>query len=149
MVQGRVFALMEQDAQATSDVVSGTLNICSKAAHVLFDSGSSHSFISPAFANMLHMSSELLDCELWVSTPSSVILCAQWVYRSCVINIVGRDLVANLILLNMHNFDAILGMDWLLTHQAVVECFEKRVIFYIPGQSEFYFEGDRKVKPLI
>ena len=76
MVQGRVFALTEQDAQAATEVVSGTLNICSKAAHVLFDSSSSHSFISLAFAHMLHMSPELLDCELRVSTPSGVMLCA-------------------------------------------------------------------------
>ena len=33
----------------------------------------------------------------------------------------------------MHDFDAILGMDWLSTHHAVVECFEKRVISHIPG----------------
>ena len=69
MAQGRVFVLTEQDAQAAPDVVSGTLNVCSKAAHVLFDSGSSHSFVSLAFVDMLHMSPKLLDCELWVSTP--------------------------------------------------------------------------------
>ena len=57
------------------------------------------------------MSPELLDCELRVNTPSGVMLCAQWVYRSCVINIVVRDLVADLILLHMHDFDAILGID--------------------------------------
>ena len=89
-------------------MILGTLNICSKVAHVLFDFGSSHPFISPAFADILHTSYELLDCELWVSTPSGVMLCAQWVYRSCVINIAGRDLVADLY---MHDFDAILGMD--------------------------------------
>ena len=133
MVQGRVFALTEQDAQVALDVVSGTLNVCSKVANVLFDSSSSHSFVSPAFADMLRMSPELLDCELWVSTPSGVILCAQWVYRSCVINIAGRELVADLILLHMHDFNVILGMDWLSTHHAIVECFEKRVIFHIPG----------------
>ena len=132
-VQGRFFALTEWDAQAAPEVVSGILNICSKATHVLFDSGSSHSFISPAFADILHMSLELLDCEQWVSTPSGVMLCAQWVYRSWVINIASRDLVADLILLHMHDFDAILGMDWLSTHHAVVECFEKRVISHIPG----------------
>ena len=76
MAQGRVFALIEQDAQVAPDVVSSTLNVCSKAAHVLFDSGSSHSFVSLAFVDMLHMSPKLLDCELWVSTPSGVILCA-------------------------------------------------------------------------
>ena len=36
----------EQDAQAAPEVVLGTLNICSKTTHVLFDSGSSHSFTS-------------------------------------------------------------------------------------------------------
>ena len=133
MVQGRVFSLTEQDAQTATEVVSDTLNIFSKATHVLFDSDSSHSFISLAFAHILHMSLELLDCELWVSTPSSVMLCAQWVYRSCVINIVVRDLVADLILLHMHDFDAILGMDSLSTHHAILECFEKRVAFHILG----------------
>ena len=31
----------------------------------------------------------------------------------------------------MHDFDAILDMDWLLTHHTVVECFEKRIIFHM------------------
>ena len=62
-------------------MVSGTLNICSKVAHVLFDFGSSHSFISPAFADVLHMSPKLLDCELWVSICTGEMLCAQWVYQ--------------------------------------------------------------------
>ena len=48
----------------------------------------------------------------------------------------------------MHDFDAIFGMDQLSTHHKVLECFEKCVIFQILVQSEFYFEGDRKVKPL-
>ena len=77
---GKSFALTEQDAQAATEVVSGTLNICSKDAYVLFDYNSSHSFISLAFAHILHMSPKLLDCELRVSTPSGVMLCAQWVY---------------------------------------------------------------------
>jgi hypothetical protein len=57
-------------------------------------------------------------------------------------------LVVDLILLDIHDFDVILGMDWLSTHHAVVDCFEKRAIFRILGQSKFYFEGGGKVKPL-
>ena len=64
--------------------------------------------LHPLLLLIYYTSPKLLDCELWVSTPSGVMLCAQWVYRSCVINIAGRDLVANLY---MHDFDAILGMD--------------------------------------
>ncbi|GMY21279.1 Transposon Ty3-G Gag-Pol polyprotein [Fagus crenata] len=48
----------------------------------------------------------------------------------------------------MHDFDVILGMDWLSSNHAVVDCFAKCVIFRILGQPEFYFEGERKVKLL-
>ncbi|GFZ01211.1 hypothetical protein Acr_14g0008460 [Actinidia rufa] len=44
--QGRAFALMPGDARNTEDVVAGTLMICSLPAYVLFDTGSSHTFVS-------------------------------------------------------------------------------------------------------
>ena len=37
-----------------------------------------------------------------------------------------------LILLQLHDFDIILGMDWLATNHALVDCFAKRVTFRIP-----------------
>ena len=92
----------------------------------------------------------VLSC--WIVNYGSIctgkMLCAQWVYRHCVVNIACRNLVSYLILLYMHDFDAILGMDSLSTHHAILECFEKRVAFHILGWSKFYFEGVRKVKPL-
>ena len=122
-----------KDAQAALEVVLSTLNIFSKAIHDLFDFGYSHSFIFPAFVDILHMSPKLLDCELWVSICTGEVLCAQWVYQHCVVNIARRNLVSYLILLYMHDFDAILGMDSLSTHHAILECFEKRVAFHILG----------------
>ena len=53
----------------------------------------------------------------------------------------GRELHVDLILLQLHDFDIILGMDWLATHNALVDCFPKIVTFHIPGQPEFCFEG--------
>ena len=47
----------------------------------------------------------------------------------------------DLILLKLHDFDIILGMDWLAAHHALVDCFAKKVTFHISGQPEFYFEG--------
>lgn len=47
--QGQVFAMTEQDAEASNDGVTGTLSLFSKYAKVLFDSGATHSFISIAF----------------------------------------------------------------------------------------------------
>ena len=40
----------------------------------------------------------------------------------------------------MHDFDVILGMDWLASYQASVHCFEKEVVFKPPSESEFLFK---------
>ena len=54
--QGQVFAMTHRDAQATSDVVTGTLRIHTLFARALIDPGSTHSFVSASFAGFLGMS---------------------------------------------------------------------------------------------
>ena len=52
--------------------------------------------------------------------------------------------MADLILLDIHDFDVILGMDWLSRHHATVDCYRKEVRFCRPGQTEVVFYGLRK-----
>ncbi|MQL80486.1 hypothetical protein Taro_012930 [Colocasia esculenta] len=40
-------------------------------------------------------------------------------------------------LARMKDFDAILGLDWLEEHYALVDCRGKRIVFRIPGEDEF------------
>ena len=40
-------------------------------------------------------------------------------------------------LLKMKDYDAILGLDWLEEHYALVDCRRKRIVFRIPGEDEF------------
>ncbi|XP_038975746.1 uncharacterized protein LOC120106766 [Phoenix dactylifera] len=42
-IQGRIYALTQQDAQASNTVVSGTLPVASVYAYILFDSSAAHS----------------------------------------------------------------------------------------------------------
>ena len=42
----------------------------------------------------------------------------------------------------------ILGVDWLASYHASIDCFRKRVMFKIPGQPNFSFEGKHVDKPL-
>ena len=67
--QGRVFAMTHRDAQATSDVVTGTLRIHTLFARVLIDPGSTHSFVSISFAGLLGMLVGSLDFDLIVTIP--------------------------------------------------------------------------------
>ena len=78
---------------------------------------------------------ELLDFELLVSTPVGDTLMTNLVLKSCIPCIKGRELSANLVLLDMHDFDVILGMDWLASYHVTVHCFKKEVVFRPPSES--------------
>uniref|UniRef100_A0A2N9I7U4 RNA-directed DNA polymerase n=1 Tax=Fagus sylvatica TaxID=28930 RepID=A0A2N9I7U4_FAGSY len=119
-VQGRVYALTTQDAQATDTVVTGILPLFSTPARVLFDPGSTHSFISCGFVRNIARSPEPLEYELSVSTPLGDTLMSNLVLKSCMFCIEGRELSADLVLLGMHDFDVILGMNWLAAYHASV-----------------------------
>lgn len=57
---------------------------------------------------------------------------AELVYISCVFRI-GYRVVGNLILLDMGDFDVILGMDWLVVHHVIIHRYSKEVVFHLPG----------------
>ena len=71
---------------------------------------------------------ELLDFELSVSTPLGETMVAEFICKSCVIKIGGNELLADLILLEIQEFDVILGMDWLAAYHANVDCYKKEVV---------------------
>ena len=145
--QGRAFALTPGNTPATDSVVSGILPICGQPAHVLIDSGSTHSFVSYPFVQYLHMSPEPLDHALIVSLPSGDTLLCDRIYNFCEILINGVSMFVNLIPLEMHGFDVILGMDWLSSHRAYIDCENKRVIFHSSAHSGFVFERVGVVPP--
>ena len=53
-----------------------------------------------------------------------------------------------MILLGMYDVDVILGIDWLSTHRASLDCFIKKMVFQKLGYPELEFESDRRVSPM-
>ncbi|XP_020524745.1 uncharacterized protein LOC110007553 [Amborella trichopoda] len=146
--QGRVFALTKQEAKASISVIRGTLSICGVRAKALIDPCSSHSFVAPHFACHLTVTPTCLNYTLTVSTLVGDSLETDRVFRQCGINIDGCDLPVDLILLDIQDFDVILGMDWLYTYHATVNCHEKMVTFKCLDQVVLHFEGTRDISPL-
>ncbi|XP_055959732.1 uncharacterized protein LOC126656815 [Mercurialis annua] len=145
--QARVFALTPQDAHASNAVVQGTLQISFVDALVLFDAGATHSFVSTCFAAKLGVTPTSLSEPLSVSTPLSDCVVVDVVYPSCSVVIHGRDLRADLVVLDVLSFDVILGMDWLARHYASIDCRGKSVEFRIPGDLPFSFQGEKAETP--
>ncbi|RVW95658.1 Transposon Ty3-I Gag-Pol polyprotein [Vitis vinifera] len=115
---------------------------------VLIDPGSTHSFVSVSFAGLLGLPVASMDFDLIVATPMGDSVVASRMLRNCIVMIGYREMPVDLILLDLQDFDVILGMDWLAFYHASVDCFEKRVTFSIPGQPKFSFEGKHVDRPL-
>jgi hypothetical protein len=131
-------------------VIQGNLRISKMMARILIDPSFAHSFVSPSFACHLGKELELLDFLMMVDIPDGDSLVTDLVYRSCDVQVADRELLVYLILLDIQDFDVILGMDWLSTYHASVDCYSKHVTFHIPNQFEFHFEGIREASlPLI
>ena len=66
---------------------------------------------------------------LFVATPLSDELETYIFFSSCLVLVEGRELLVDLVLLDVINFDVILGMDWLAQHYTSLDYREKEVIF--------------------
>ncbi|OMO55593.1 reverse transcriptase [Corchorus capsularis] len=136
-----------QKPKASNTVVTGMVLVSSVYALTLFDTGASHSFVSPAFVEKLGVIVEPLDFEFVIDTPTGVDVLVNQVRKSCIVVIEGVSLPADLVVLDMHGFDVILGMDWLDKYYAILDCHRKRIDFRIPDFEEFSFVGSPAKSP--
>ncbi|KAA0045470.1 ty3-gypsy retrotransposon protein [Cucumis melo var. makuwa] len=82
-----------------------------------------------------------LSGVLSVSTPSREIFLSKEKIKACQIEIANQMLDVTLLVLDMQDFDIILGMDWLSADHASIDCFRKEVIFNPPSRASFKFKG--------
>ncbi|KAL0556276.1 hypothetical protein IC582_004788 [Cucumis melo] len=140
--QGRVFATNKTEAEKAGTVVTGTLPVLGHYALVLFDSGSSHSFISSTFVLHARLEVEPLHHVLSVSTPSGECMLSKEKVKTCQIEIAGHVIEVTLLVVDMLDLDVILGMDWLAANHASIDCSRKEVTFNPPSRASFKFKGE-------
>ena len=135
----------QQAADATLDVVTGTISLFDTDAHVLVGSGATHSFISREFIERVEIKMRPTECSMVVSLPTGDSLIANRVYSGSKVTVASHEFEADLIVLHIHDFDIILSMDWLAKHRATVDCYRKEVQFSQPGELEVIFCGEREI----
>ena len=96
----------------------------------MFDSGASHSFIVASCVKDLGLEVETLEKPLHVSSPLGTRVRVDKICRGCELEISGILLMADLRVMDMSDFDVILGMDWLTAHGVVIDCDHRRVTVY-------------------
>ncbi|XP_070681775.1 uncharacterized protein [Malus domestica] len=131
-----------QNAQNNPDLIMGTLNILGHFARVLLDYGATHYVVSHTFVQVTQPHPTPLGYDLEFSMPRGEGCYVDRVYPRCPVMMEDIVMPANLILLDIVNFDVILGTDWLHYNRAKIKCYGKTVTFHRPGLPEVTFVGE-------
>ena len=110
-VQGRVYAITPPAESVDQPVIQGTFLLSRLRARVLFDSAASHSFIAASVVIELSLEVEALEEPLYVSYSLGIRARIGMMYCSCELEISGILLTVDLRVMDMSEFDVILGMD--------------------------------------
>ena len=110
---------------------------------MLFDSGASHSFIAASVMIELGLEVETLEEPLYVSSPIGIRARKGMIHRGCELEILGTLLTVDLRIMDMSEFDVILGMDWLTSYRVVIDCERRRVTAYTQDSTRVVFQGDK------
>ena len=110
-VQGHVYAITPPVESTDLPVIQGTFLLSRLWARVLFDSGASHSFIAASVVIELGLEVEALEEPLCVSSPLGIRVRIGMIFRGYELEISGTLLTVDLRIMDMSEFDVILGMD--------------------------------------
>ena len=78
-----------------------------------------------------------------MSSPLRTKESVDQICRGYELEISGILLTVDLRVMDMSEFDVILGMDWLTTYQVVIDCERRRVTAYTPDGTRVTFQGDK------
>nr|GFA40741.1 putative reverse transcriptase domain-containing protein [Tanacetum cinerariifolium] len=123
-----------------SNVVTGTFLLNNRYASILFDTGADRSFVSTTFSSLIDIIPTPSDNHYDVELADGKIVEINTIIRGCTLNFLNHPFTIDLIPVELGSFDAIISMDWLRRHHAVIACDEKLV--RVPyGNETLVFHG--------
>ncbi|CAA7039967.1 unnamed protein product [Microthlaspi erraticum] len=143
---GRVFALdaeVGKPPESSRGPITGTLHVGGNPTHVLFDSGASHSFVTPEVVMRFREIYPVEEVSVSVVTPGNQILRSSSLVVGVPLEIVERIFRVNLFVVPMIGYEVILGMDWLSRNRANLDCSRGRVTLRGDLDSVVVYQGIR------
>ena len=109
----------------------------------MFDYGALHSFVAASSVDVLSLEVETLEEPLHVSSPLGTRVRIDHICRDCELEISEILLTVDLRVMDISNFDVILGMDWLTAHRVVIYYDSRRITAYTRDGICVTFQGEK------
>ena len=87
---------------------------------------------------------EILEKPLYVSSLLGIRARIGMICQGCELEISGTLLTVDLRIMDMSEFDVILGMDWLTAYRVVIDCERMRVTAYMQDGTRVVLQGDKR-----
>ncbi|XP_031259918.1 uncharacterized protein LOC116118084 [Pistacia vera] len=109
----RVFTVAQGEVEASPSAVTGQLFFHTFPLYALIDSGATHSFMSHGMIERLGLKPVVVDQPIRIELPDGISVLTREMLPGESVMIHGRELLVDLIVFDMPDFDVILGMDFL------------------------------------
>ncbi|GJS25659.1 putative reverse transcriptase domain-containing protein [Tanacetum coccineum] len=140
-VRGRAYAIKDAKLKGPN-VVTDTFLLNNRYASVLFDSGFDRSFVNTRFSSLLDIKLIKIEDSYEVELADGRIVSTNTILKGCTLSLVNHIFKIDLLPIELGTFDVIIGMYWLVKHNAVIVCGEK--VVRIPyGNKTLIVEGDK------
>ena len=111
---------------------------------ILFDSGSSLSYISPKVVEKFHLPSSKFKKSWLVQLATGANRKLATKTENCPITVSGQPVHVNLNILPLGSYDVLIGMDWLKGHRSLVDCKEKSISYLTESGQRNEIQGINK-----
>ncbi|GKC19241.1 putative reverse transcriptase domain-containing protein [Tanacetum coccineum] len=145
-VCGRSYAIKDAELKGPN-VVTGTFLLNNRYAFVLFDSGSDRSFVDTRFSSMLDIDPVKKGTSYEVELADGRVVSTNTILKCCTLNLVNQVFENDLMPIELGTFDVIIGMDWLVKHDAIIIC-GKKVVCIPYGNKMLIVKSDKGVSRL-
>ncbi|GKE59704.1 putative reverse transcriptase domain-containing protein, partial [Tanacetum coccineum] len=122
------------DAPAGGRGYAGNLPLCNRCTD--------KSFVYTAFSSLLNITPTTLDTAFTIESANGNLVNTNTLIQNYTLNFLNHPLKIDLMPIKLRSFDVIIGMEWLLQHNAKIICDEK--VVHIPIDNEtLVIRGDQ------
>nr|GEV99941.1 reverse transcriptase domain-containing protein [Tanacetum cinerariifolium] len=125
--RGQAYVIRDAEHNQGPNVVMGTFLLNNCYATMLFDSGADKSFVDIKVSHLIDIKPVKLNSSYEVELADRKVVSTNSVLRGCTLNLLENLFDIDLMPIEFGTFDVIVGIDWLVEHDALIVCGKKEV----------------------